>query len=357
MTRRIPVEEFLKLSARFPIIDVRSPGEHTSGHIPGAHNIPLFTNEERAAVGTEYRIHGQKKAILKGLEYVGPKMRSLLDESLAILGDRENRILVHCWRGGMRSESVSWLMNLYGLEPFTLEGGYKAYRNHVLKINNTPRSFQILGGPTGSGKTEVLRSLRKKGAQVVDLEELASHRGSVFGGVDQAKPPTQEQFENNLARVLSGLDPNRPIWLEDESRHIGRLVLPDGIYNGIRHSSVFLIRIPLKLRVRNLVEMYGEADREELKELTLRIRKRLGGLDTKEALKAIDEGNLKKATEIFLHYYDRAYEYGVKIREKPPVFELDFERLNPDHIAEELLKVERSFHETESSIPQEAGHE
>jgi tRNA 2-selenouridine synthase len=337
MSQRIEIEEFLQLSKTLPIIDVRSPGEFAAGHIPGAHNIPLFTDEQRAMVGTTYKIHGQKKAILQGLEFVGPRMHKLLEEALTILGDRENRILIHCWRGGMRSESVAWLFETYGLKAYLLQGGYKAFRQYVLKINSGNYHIRVLGGYTGSGKTDVLHVLKRQGEQVIDLEGLAHHRGSVYGAIHMDPAPTQEQFENNLADSLSEINRDDIVWMEDESRHIGRIVIPDHLFHAIKTSPLVFLNIPQSQRVRFLVELYGNADRAILKELTLRIEKRLGGLQTKQALQSIDEGNLETAVLILLTYYDRAYEYDVERRKEQQKINLNFSTIDPASIARTLI--------------------
>ena len=338
MQSRVPASEFLQLSKELPIIDVRSPGEFLAGHIPGASSIPLFTNEERAAVGTVYKKNGQKKAILLGLEYVGPKMRPMIEEALAILGDREDRILVHCWRGGMRSDSVAWLFSRYGLKPLVLEAGYKGYRHLVHETNQQPRKLKVLGGYTGSGKTGILHAMARMGGTVLDLEGLAHHRGSVFGGIGLPEPPTQEQFENNLAASIMELSMKDGFWIEDESRHIGKKIVPEGLYNSLRQSPVYFVHVPFELRIEQLVHDYGNTDLNLLKDLTLRIKKRLGGLDTNNALEAIDSGRLADAARIMLHYYDRAYEYGLNLRENPEVIHYHFDTMDPETIAASILQ-------------------
>ncbi|HEU4717669.1 MAG TPA: tRNA 2-selenouridine(34) synthase MnmH, partial [Bacteroidia bacterium] len=216
MPTRLSIENFLLESTGIPVADVRSPAEFAGGHIPGAFNIPLFTNEERAAVGTIYKQQGNEAAVLKGLEFVGPKMTAF------ILKARENapgkKIAVHCWRGGMRSASMAWLFETAGMEVLLLSGGYKAYRNFVL--SNTGRKFdlRVVGGETGSGKTDILHELARKGEQVLDLEGLARHKGSSYGAIGQDPQPTVEQFENDFVHALTKLDPSRPVWIEDESR-------------------------------------------------------------------------------------------------------------------------------------------
>ena len=209
------IKSFLELGKELPIVDVRTPAEFEQGHIPGAHNIPLFSNEERAVVGTLYKKQGKDIATIKGLEFVGPNMANFAKQAKKLAVD--NKILVHCWRGGMRSASMAWLFNTVGLDAQTLEGGYKAYRQYIRASFEWPYKVVILGGLTGSGKTDILKEMHKMGAQFVDLEGTAHHRGSSFGQIGQGTQPTNEQFENNLAEVWIKQDAEEIIWLEDES--------------------------------------------------------------------------------------------------------------------------------------------
>ena len=192
-----------------------------AGHIPEAINIPLFNDEERASVGICYKNQGRCPAIAEGLRIVGQKAQDLL-RALGRFSDGE-RIYVHCWRGGMRSEAFNWLACQSGLSAERISGGYKAYRRAAHECFAQPMKIVILSGYTGVGKTVLLQELRSQGEQVIDLEFLASHRGSAFGGIGQPEQPTVEQFENDLFEALRGVDPERPIWIEDESQSIGRV--------------------------------------------------------------------------------------------------------------------------------------
>jgi len=196
---QLSVDDFLKEAAHLPVIDVRSPGEYDHAHIPHAINIPLFDNEERAKVGTRYKQVGKDSAVLLGLELVGPKLADFVKKArrLNLTGQE---VLVHCWRGGMRSGSFAWLLNTAGIKARTLEGGYKAYRSQVLAAFAEPARM-IYGGKTGSGKTEILHELAKQGEQVIDLEALANHKGSSYGAIGQEPQPSSEQFENKLFAV------------------------------------------------------------------------------------------------------------------------------------------------------------
>ncbi|MEO8171934.1 MAG: tRNA 2-selenouridine(34) synthase MnmH, partial [Sediminibacterium sp.] len=205
---KLSIEEFLQLSAEYAVLDVRSPGEFAHAHIPGAHSLPLFSDEERKIVGTAYKQESKEKAIKLGLDFFGTKMVKMVEEAERIVkswklkakGEKSNTVIVHCWRGGMRSAGVAWLLDLYGFKVYTLVGGYKVYRKWVLQQFEKEYQLNMVGGYTGSGKTEALHVIAKKQQPVIDLENLASHKGSAFGGFGQPPQPSQEMFENLLAR-------------------------------------------------------------------------------------------------------------------------------------------------------------
>jgi tRNA 2-selenouridine synthase len=315
---RIVIKQFLELAERFPVLDVRSPGEFAHAHMPGAISFPLFNDEERKIVGTTYKQNSREEAIKVGLDFFGPTMKQrILDAEKIAKGSKT--LLVHCWRGGMRSGAIAWLLDLYGFKVYTLAGGYKAYRNWVLSVFKTPFKLNILGGYTGSGKTELLQSLTSVGELIVDLEELASHKGSAFGSIGMPQQPGQEQFENNLATVLSkqlllGNSESR-IWLEDESQRIGLVNLPNELWETMRNSPVYFMDIPFEKRLDHIVEEYGALDREALIAATERITKKLGHLQAGKAIAFLQEGNTQAAFEILLQYYDKLYEKSLHNRE------------------------------------------
>jgi tRNA 2-selenouridine synthase len=347
---RIHINEFLTGTKDHLLLDVRSPAEYTHAHIPGAINLPLFSNEERKIVGTAYKQKSREKAIKIGLDFFGPKMRGMVEEVEHMLDVRctmpdvndiqprtSNIVYVYCWRGGMRSGAVSWLLNLYGFKVYTLAGGYKSFRNHVLKTFEQPFDFKILGGYTGSGKTSLLKELERKGETVIDLEAIACHKGSAFGNIKMPAQPTQEMFENSLAKefwnktIVNG-EPSMespesdnshspftthysPIWLEDESQRIGNLNIPMSLWNTMRMSPLYFLEVPFEERLNCLVEEYGHCDVQKLMEATQRISKRLGGLETKNTLVFFEEGNIREAFNILLHYYDKRYLKGLHNRE------------------------------------------
>ena len=310
---RLAPPDFLSAShGALPILDVRAPAEYAQGHVPGALSLPLFTDEERARIGTTYKQVNPDKAVLLGLDFFGPKLRAMVEQARKLAPGRQVRL--HCWRGGMRSGAVQWLLELGGLEVHLLDKGYKDYRRWVLEELARPRPLRVLGGATGSGKTTVLHALAARGELVLDLEKLASHQGSSFGGLGQAPQPTQEQFENDLAAALAALPPSQPIWVEDESRTIGRLAVPGAFFEQLRAAPLLVLEVPQAARVAYLAADYGRHDAGELASAVLRLRKRLGGLVTKEALAAIAEDNTPRMVELVLGYYDKTYAHGLEGR-------------------------------------------
>ena len=300
---------------------MRTPAEFAQGHIPGAHNIPLFTNEERAQVGTTYKQEGREPAILLGFDLTGSKWSGFIKQALEIAPGK--KIGIHCWRGGMRSGAMAWALNLYGFDVYLLEGGYKKYRRWVLDSFDLPYNLMILGGMTGSGKTRILHELAKAGEQVIDLEELAQHQGSSYGTMNKLVQPTQEQFENDLATQLYGANKEKHVWLEDESITIGKRFIPKGLWSQMRHAQVLNIKLPLESRVDFLVNEYGQLDKEFLIECTQRIWKRLGPEQTKNAILAIEEGRMADFIRAVLIYYDKTYRTGLSKREPGDVQEVD----------------------------------
>jgi tRNA 2-selenouridine synthase len=336
--QKVTIEEFLQLAQQHPVLDVRSPGEYTHAHIPGAISLPLFTDEERKVVGTAYKQQSKQAAIKIGLGYYGGKMRVMVEEAEGIIGNWQkvisnkktqkttnnkeslpiaNCLLVHCWRGGMRSAGVAWLLDLYGFKVYTLIGGYKAYRKWVLAQFEKEYPFKIIGGYTGSGKTLVLHQLDQQQNSIIDLEGLANHKGSAFGALGENPQPKQEMFENLLAQELARctLPTANSIWLEDESQRIGNLQIPMPLWYTMRKSPVFFLDIPFEDRLDYLTEEYGKFEKEHLVNAVMRIQKRLGGLETKNAINYLLENNHKECFRILLTYYDKFYSKGLDNRE------------------------------------------
>jgi tRNA 2-selenouridine synthase len=336
---QIDIENFLKLSEIHPIFDVRSPGEFLHAHIPGALALPLFTDEQRKIIGTAYKQESRQVAVKKGLGFFSERMKTIPEEVEELTRNRTkmngsnsdpNRLLVHCWRGGMRSAAVAWLLDLYGFKISTLKGGYKAFRNWALTQFEKNYTINILGGYTGSGKTEVLQELKRTGNTVIDLEALAHHKGSAFGGLGKGPQPGQEMFENLLAYELfkasettkpvqiNDIYANEPltgIWLEDESKHIGAAGIPKTLWDQMRKSALFFLDIPFEERLKHVINSYGAFDKKELAEAILKIQKRLGGLETKKAVNYLQENKVSDCFSILLHYYDKLYNNSLYKRE------------------------------------------
>ncbi len=310
--------------------------EFAAGHIPGAQNMPIFTNEERADVGTIYKQIGKEPAFAKGMEYVNPKIFGFVEETKKI--SKDNRILVHCWRGGMRSGSMAELFEKTGLQSAVLIGGYKTFRNHVLESFSKKLDFRVIGGETGSGKTEILHTIGKFGEQILDLEAIAHHRGSSFGAIGQLPQPTSEQFENNLFDALQKLDSTKRIWVEDESQTIGKVFIPNSLFETKVNAPCYRVKVPFEIRVQRLVKDYGNFPKDVLSAAVSRIQKRLGGLATQQALEAIEKGDLAETVRLTLFYYDRAYDYPQSQRKYEGVTFIECESGNPEINAELILK-------------------
>ncbi|MFM9911622.1 MAG: tRNA 2-selenouridine(34) synthase MnmH [Chitinophagaceae bacterium] len=405
---KIHINRFLELSKNIPVLDVRSPSEFEHASIPGAHNLPLLTDEERKIVGTAYKQQSREAAIKLGLDFFGPKMRKMVEEVESIVrshkpgarseSEIKNKsganlelptydsrpVLLHCWRGGMRSAGVAWLLDLYGFKVYTLIGGYKNYRKWIVETFSLPYSFTILGGYTGSGKTYVLDELEKNGQAVINLEKLANHKGSAFGNIGMPKQPTQEMFENLLATELRTVSPqakevsiqyqpsiesgntkssnlaNRTevtinyklqttnhIWLEDESQRIGRVNIPHNLWNTMRQSPILFLAIPFEERLKHIVQEYGLLDKEQMLEAITRIEKRLGGLETKSAQQHLKDGDISSCFRILLRYYDKWYSKGLNNRDQLTSLLTNFacETVEAGIIATRIIEKNFRYHE------------
>ena len=340
-TQVIDIDKFLKLAQVFPVLDVRSPGEHGQAHFPGAISLPIFTDEQRKIIGTAYKQQSREAAVDLGIHFFAERMKIMPGEVSEILkkidpdkskpdqkiSPGEKSLLIHCWRGGMRSEAVAWLLSLYGYKIYVLKGGYKAYRTWALLQFEKEYSLKILGGFTGSGKTEVLQEMQRRGKLIIDLEGLAHHKGSSFGALGQKPQPSQEMFENSLAlhlwKAKSFASPNsdaptkiiNEIWLEDESRHIGSVGIPQKLWEQMRKMPLYFLDIPQEERINFIVSQYGEFEQQLLIDSITRIQKKLGGLETKNAINFLLEGKVKECFSILIRYYDKLYINSMHKRE------------------------------------------
>ena len=297
------------LSTDGVLLDVRSPKEYGQGHVPHALNLPLFSDDERAEIGTLYRVEGRQSAVCRGLNLVGGRMEALARQLMAAsAGHKGLPLRLYCWRGGMRSSSVAWLASTLDLPVVVVKGGYKAYRRWALQRMEMPWPIRLLGGRTGAGKTDLLLALKARGVAVVDLEGLAHHRGSSFGGLGLPPQPSNEQFENVLAASLHALREAKEIWLEAESAQVGRCRIPAGLWRQMQAAPLLEVRRPLETRLSQLVATYGQQEKGALLEATARIRKRLGPQRTAAAMEAIQRGAMGEACAQMLDYYDRCYD-------------------------------------------------
>ena len=340
---KLNIEKFLELAKQHPVLDVRSPGEYKHAHIPGAYSLPLFTDEERKIVGTAYKQESREQAIKIGLDFFGVKMRKMVEEveqfgvrglelnsaNTELRTQNSKTVLVHCWRGGMRSAGVAWLLDLYGFKVYTLVGGYKKFRSYVLETFQLPFQFNILGGYTGSGKTELLKTLKEKGETIIDLEGLANHKGSAFGNIGMPEQPGQEMFENILSCQLRDVgcraNSETPttdtqhlisaIWLEDESQRIGQVNIPHELWKNMRQSPVYFLDIPFEERLKHIVQEYGQLDTEKVADAIGRISQKLGHLNAKTAILLLKEGKIIESFDILLKYYDKHYFKSLHNRE------------------------------------------
>lgn len=333
--KSVSIDEFLELSTTIPVIDVRSENEFACGHIPGVSNIPVLSDDHRKIVGTIYKQYGRQPAVYKGLELLGPFMSARLKQGVKLV--KEGQVLIHCWRGGMRSEFYSFLMNFYGIEPVILQGGYKAFRVKVLSSFSHPIIIIVLGGKTGSGKTILLNILKDLGEQIVDLEQLAKHRGSSFGALGMDSQPTQEQFENDLFTCINQLDKTKVIWIEDESRTIGGKVIPEGLWEQMKTAKKIYLDRNFEERLDQIMDDYSVFPIEELKVSMQRIAKRLGPQNVKRAIELLDEGNIRGAFEMALVYYDKTYLYNLEQNTTNTILKLPAEGLFFQDLAKKLI--------------------
>ena len=333
--KTIKIQEFMKLSRHLPIIDVRTPAEFAKGHIPNAINIPIFSNEERVIVGTKYKQESRDTAMAEAMYFVSRKVDFYLDE-IAAQNILDKKILVHCWRGGMRSASMARLFAADGYDAQILESGYKSYRNAVLQSFEQSLNLLIIGGMTGSGKSDVLIEIENLDEQIVDLEGIAHHKGSAFGALGQLPQPTVEQFENQLYATFSKLDLSKPIWLEDESQLVGKVRIPKPLFAQIRTAKVFKLELSKEHRIQRLVKEYTDFDKGLINTSIQNISRRLGGLATKQALDAVETNDFATAIDLVLSYYDKTYTYGLSKREGQTIIPMKLDEDDPKKTAERL---------------------
>ena len=322
--RLISYEQSLELENSI-YIDARKEEEYNEATIPGAVNIELLDFEQRKKIGTIYKQKSPKKAKLKGVELVSPKIPDLIAE-VNELSQKFDNLIIFCSRGGLRSKSLAEFSNLAGIEVYRLQNGYKGYRHYIMdKLENYQFKGEIvvLHGNTGVGKTYILKEMEKLGANIIDLEGIANHRGSAFGSIGLQQPYNQKYFESLLWEELKKKDhPNDYIFVEAESRRVGHSVIPEFFNNKMKAGEDILIQASMKKRVENIYleyvkdiesdkEAFSERVLESLKAIKKYIIKKAGKDSYSELLKLAKRGEFKKLTEILLkEYYDPMYEHS-----------------------------------------------
>ncbi|MCL5980969.1 MAG: tRNA 2-selenouridine(34) synthase MnmH [Firmicutes bacterium] len=312
MRSLLGVEQWLLKKEQYFLVDVRSPGEFRAASIPGAVNIPLFTDEERAAVGTVYCQEGADLAKKVGLTFVAPKLPWLVETILSSASNRE--IVLYCWRGGMRSNSVADVLETLGYPAWRLAGGYKAFRRLVVRYLAN-YSFRVpvfvLNGLTGVGKTMIIRELIRLGVPALDLEAMAGHRGSVFGGVGLGAPHSQKDFEALLFLELRRYQGSSYLVVEGEGKRIGPIVLPDFLFAAMKQGPHILLETILDVRVARILAEYQATSTEQAEELAaavLSLRGRLGDEKCADLAEKICSGRYAEAAiALCRDYYDCFY--------------------------------------------------
>jgi len=319
------------------LVDARTPLEFAEDHLPGAINVPLLTNEERVEIGTLYKQHGPHPARVRGLELTAPRFPEMTHTIAAAAGGRP--ILVYCWRGGLRSRTIATIMELTGYQAEQLVGGYKAFRNHVTAYFADFRPtapLVVLHGMTGIGKTTLLALLRERGEATIDLEGLAQHRGSAFGSLGLSQDElTQKRFETLLWDAFRKLPVEKAVYLEGESRRIGKITLPGNLYDVMQQSCKVWCTASIATRVKRLTDEYGLKEYEPgLTEALGKIKKKLGGDKYVEIAGYLQRWEMEPfMTELIVSYYDKLY---YKVREWREDLTLSLE--NFDAAADELVK-------------------
>ena len=337
-SKSLPIFNFLKQSVGHVIIDVRAPVEFKKGHIANAINVPLFEDIERAEIGTLYKQQGKDIAVTRGLEIVSPKLVPFVNQVKKL--STSKKIFVYCFRGGMRSNSFAWLMNTSGLDATILEGGYKNYRNHVLNYFEREKKLVVLGGMTGSGKTDLLKNIKHDNFQIIDLEALANHKGSAFGSINEEKQNPQQVFENNLFYALNLLDEDKHILVEDESQSIGFNKIPRGFWLQMKKAPIIKLEVPFELRVQKLVQDYTTTNIEALKICIKKIEQNLGTQNANLCLNYLDENNLTEVARLTLKYYDKAYSFTYNKKTSQQIIPLVLDTMN---IEDNTLKLKMAL--------------
>jgi len=314
--KQIEINDLLNSKKKFMLIDVRSPSEYEEFHIPGAVNLPLFSNEERAEVGTLYKQKGPEYAKVRGIEIFSHKLSAFYQEVRALTREAEQTV-IYCWRGGMRSKSVANFMTVMGVVCWQLVGGIRSFRKLVTEqlcaFSQEKKPFVVIEGYTGSRKTDILKQLDDKGYPVIDLEGLAAHRGSIFGSVG-LRPKSQKAFECGLWQRLLALKDAPYYIIEGESKRIGRVVLPSFINEGKERGEHIMIDYPFKLRIEAILEEYRpNENKEAINEAFSHLKKYLQPPLLEELAVALENEKYELFISYLLErYYDPRYRHKLK---------------------------------------------
>ncbi|MBO8172748.1 MAG: tRNA 2-selenouridine(34) synthase MnmH [Bacillaceae bacterium] len=340
----IKIEEALNRDHMI-FIDVRSPVEFEEATIPGAINIPLFSNEEREKLGIVYKQEGPEKAKWLAMEWVSPRIPQLM-ASIKKWQDQGHVPVIFCWRGGMRSKAVATFAGYAGLQVYRLHGGYRSFRQHVVKSLSAelaPARFIVLHGLTGIGKTQILHKLQEKNQPILDLEGMAHHRGSVFGEIGIHRPGNQKTFDGLLFHHLLRLKNQPYIFMEAESKRIGRVILPDFLLDKKKKGLHVLLTAPLSVRVERTYQEYVEPYQDEpwfeqrVAHAFKTIEKRLSPDVRKECEQCMIEKDYRRLIHLlFEHYYDPRYQHKFSEYSEPCV---EFDATDLDRVTEQLIRL------------------
>ncbi len=331
----LKLDQFSSQLDRFDfIIDVRSPAEFALDHIPGAVNLPVLDNEERAKIGTLYKQVSPFAAKKLGAALVSRNIANHLENHLLEM-PREWRPLIYCWRGGERSGAFTHILNRIGWKAMQLEGGYQGFRRTVIQdldLAANQFSFHVICGMTGSGKTRVLREAQNLGAQVLDLEALAIHRGSVLGNEPNIEQPTQKGFETALWNALRSLDVMKPVLVESESKKVGGVHIPDALMEKIRNGACIELRSSTNTRVSWLLREYHHflTDTDQFKNKLALLTAHYGKVQIAKWNEAIDAGRFPELVEeLLVRHYDPSYQSSI-VRNFPQYRQENFVQLEND---------------------------
>ena len=354
-TTSIPIPElvtevFESMKNASEIIDVRSPVEFAEDHIPGAVNLPVLTNEERHEIGIAYK-GSPFEAKKAGASLVAANIATHVQKHFADLPGGYHP-LVYCWRGGSRSSSMALVLAQIGWRVKLVDGGYKRYRSEVRSyLASAPATFQfrLLAGLTGVGKTELLHILRGRGHQVLDLEGMANHRGSLLGAADQPPQPTQKYYESLIADCLRGFDTDKVVYVEAESSRVGEVQLPPMLWKSMNEAPRVEVRLPMSVRVGRILKDYDYwiKNPEELKHMLLKLKSRHGGATLEAWFGLIDEGQWPAFVErLLLEHYDSSYEQQASRFDHPGhVIQLDdFSPSEVDRFVDAIVASSSSCH-------------